>query len=184
MSMPFKTITCDTCDFTANTTSLWGRFDYVAPNGTRLDVNRTYGWCYNCQDIRAIEDLSDEEKLKNDIDTNTKKIAAIRNTSTLGRLLQMLGKDRWLINSLNKDIENNKRRLIFLHERKTPPKCLTCSGTDIIRINIPTTQGSNIEKITEFKHPNCGGHLLVKNSEWMVNVARSTKEYNLNGQLL
>lgn len=184
MSMPFKIIKCDTCDYEAHSSCIWGNFDYVDPDGTQFDVNRTYGWCYSCQDIRPIEDLSDEEQLEDGINTNFQKIADIKSSDLLGRFLQLLGKNGWQISNLKEDIKNNQRRLEFLHERKSPPKCLTCSSTDIKRLNLPNTQGSNIEKITEFKHPNCGGHLLVKNSEWMVNVALSTKEYDLNGHFL
>ena len=184
MSMPFKIITCDTCDFNASTTCLWGRFDYVSPNGTRLNVKRTYGWCYSCQDIRPIEDLSDEDKLKNDIDTNIQKIAGIRETSLLGKILQLLGKDWWPIHSLKEDIKDNQRRLKFLHKRKTPPKCLTCSGTEIETINLPNPQGKNVDKITELHHPSCGGNLLVKNSDWWINAVLHTREYNLDGAFI
>lgn len=181
MSMPYKTISCDTCDFKTSTTCLWGNFDYVAPNGTKLNINRTYGWFYDCQDIRAIEDLSDADKLKNDIETDIKKIDDIRKTDLIGKILQFLGKDKWRINSLKEDIETNQRRLEFLHERKTPSKCLVCSSAEIQIIHIPDPQGDNVDKISEFRHQNCGGNLLVHNSKWWINAALPLREYDLDG---
>lgn len=184
MSMPFRIIRCDKCDFEAYSSCIWGEYSYVSPDGSRLNVNRTYGWCYSCQDIRPVEDLSDEEKVKNDTATDIQSIADIRRTNLLGKLLQLLGKDRWQISNLKKDINNNKRRLAFLHERKSAPKCLTCSSTEIKKISIPTPQGDNVETIEDLQHPNCGGNLLVQNSQWWINVGLRTKEYDLDGRLL
>lgn len=182
--MPFKIISCDTCDFKASTTCLWGMFDYVSPDGARLDVNRTYGWCYYCQNICPVEDLSDEAKIKNDIDSKFQKIANIQNTGLIGKLLQLLGKNWVTINDLRKDIKNKQHRLTFLHERKSPPKCLVCSGSEIKKINLPNPQEENIDKIADIRHPNCGGNLLVQNSHYWINTVLPAKEYDLNGILL
>jgi len=179
--MTFRIIKCDVCDFEARSTCLWGAFDYVAPDGARLNVERSYGWCYTCEDICPIEDLSDEDQLRKEIDVDTKELTDILTVNIIYKFLQLFGRDKWRIKILKEKIEENQRRLTFLNDRKSPPKCLTCSGTKNEKIILQYPQGESIEKINDFHHPNCSGNLLVKDSQYRLNIAFPIKEYDLDG---
>ena len=49
---------CNNCDYESSTTVLWGGFNYVLKEEHNLineNVEREYGWCYDCEYICPIE---------------------------------------------------------------------------------------------------------------------------------
>lgn len=56
MSVDSSSIKCDKCDYGSSMSVVHGIFNYIS-DGSKFNVSRSYGWCFNCKDIVAIENL-------------------------------------------------------------------------------------------------------------------------------
>lgn len=145
---------CSNCTFSGTTISIWGHHLYVH-EGKEVPVNAYPGICYDCNGISPVEKLPTNQSLKN-LEGKYKEIRGYRVP-------------------LEHHYEEETLRLELLENRKTPPKCLKCGGTDIV----PFTD-SVIED--GLQHRGCGGIITHETQEYSLNMGQmSTTYYDVEG---
>lgn len=192
MSFRIDTIRCDKCDF-----SQFGFFTsavqylYLFPDGSTVDIEKDTGWCYKCRKLSIIENISlefTEKQLKEFITQRSQKELTynkIRNANLISRIFDPKKNQ---INELQKELESIEKkiwdttvRLNMLRSRKSPPKCLQCSGINFVVIRIPPFPDHFYEqKIIGFTHPECGGNFTVDFNNTFP-VRSSQKYYTFEG---
>ena len=162
MSMPFKTLSCTQCDFGKSDTILWGKFSYRFPDGETLALDRTFGWCNSCTDIKAVEELPDRicanydlRCVESDLEEELyiKKQTGLWSSFTQWWSKARLERERqYKLDALTTKKEQYLLQLRLLDGRNSPPRCLECSSTYIVQL--AELRSANA---SSFKHPGCGG---------------------------
>lgn len=183
MSMPFTQFSCDRCEFTADSTVLWGMFTYQLEDGQTMNVDRCLGWCHQCNTVTAIEDLSGEGA-RNQISEAEQELASIINKSGIWNLLNRLFSSHARLQEINHWHEkkaDGERTLAFLAHRSDPPRCLFCSSTAVAKL----PQARNVDRDNQlaigFTHPECGGQLFAIKSSYSVSIEPSNRSYSPSG---
>ncbi|MFO3796908.1 MAG: hypothetical protein ACK8QZ_06430 [Anaerolineales bacterium] len=136
MSLPVLFLACDTCGESVPTGPYLSAL-YSIPDGKRLPLRWTLGWCNLCRRARRVEDWPSGENL----DSNAASV--VREWGACPDQLE-----GWKQEKLD-DIETY-RRLQPL--RTTPNHCLDCGGTDLL----PWSYNSEGE-LTVSPHGDCSG---------------------------
>lgn len=147
--MPNSHVRCTKCDFEAAIAHRPITLEYQLPDGGTLKTGRAFGWCKDCGGIRDTERRFDTTAIRLRIAEleGRPRSAAQRLGSALSRLL---GGAR--------DVEEDeltelKAELQLAQNRRSPPRCLACSGTETIAVSYGPDDVS-----TNFIHE-CGGRL-------------------------
>ena len=82
---------CNNCDYESSSTVLWGGFNYTLEeneNSFEENVEREYGWCYNCEYICPIEIIPTIDSLEVKIEElksgyNSNKLELIKKENRL-----------------------------------------------------------------------------------------------------
>ncbi len=152
-------IYCDRCNFTSNTSRFWGSRKYLLADGREMWMAETWGWCFNCADLAAVEDLSCSE-------SDWRRASRIREAlreATLSacdcsrRVFTPLPEAR--LTALSQELEELECRLDFLSQRSATAKCLHCYSTAVAPVRSKWDGTENF--CLEFVHPSCGGGLWV-----------------------
>lgn len=186
MSLPACHIKCTRCEFVVSTSVIWGHFAYELQDGSRLDVQRTYGWCKTCESITPIEDLSPlpscDQKMKSTREELQRTLSSL--AGRLGWKKPKITELQSELQSLERSEQNIQAYNRLVNSRTSSPRCLKCSQQDILKIEVPkTTQGEKAK--IGFAHPGCGGDLTAE--EIGLRLAHSFKEtfiYDIEGNLL
>lgn len=143
---------------------------YQVDEETQLDMRYHTGWCFDCDRVRHIENLS-----------AGMSIDAIRRAA--GTLKSATAKRRWLRTAwdcqsfhwldqgskfvrefhtedwheLGRELDEEADRLVFLAQRSVPARCLECFGH-----NIAELEGVSDGDRNTVKHPGCGGDFIVE----------------------
>lgn len=179
MSMSFSIINCSKCHESWPSNKLWGKFTYELNNGLELDMDRTLGWCYSCKQVQAIE-----------------KIESIQGANDTLKSLESLYKEEqsksifWSIPYFNssemryikKKISAQKKRIEWLKKRVSKARCLTCFNTEVHALDFRAESNGN--RAIGFEHPECGGQLHTRLSEFGLNLCLDEKFYNSEGELI
>ena len=184
MSVPFDTIKCSSCDYSSWLLGRNGWKYYQLPNDEKLTVGSTWGWCYDCKELKAIESLPTQQSIAEQLHRDEAALSAIKNTGLSGKLLQLLGKDRFGIEQINDRFQNSRNWLAFLEHRSSPPRCLTCSSTHIKQLGLPETEDYKGFMLNDFKHPDCGGTLWLRQHEMRLNISYTPKCYDTEGMFI
>ena len=142
MSMPPIMYSCDRCDFKQQQSVKPVHQYYRLDNGLQLPVFRTTGWCFNCNEVQHIEDLS--------VSSIQHKIEHLETTISVLNFWDLLFAKQKIDSELNdlKDVKD-----LFL-SRVSNAKCLHCGCVDIINWGNSQDKGS-------FCHPGCEGKIKV-----------------------
>jgi len=179
MSMEDVEIWCDRCDFKSGSGRTFGRYFYELKNGQLVDLNREPGWCYRCENIESIENFSDKDFIKNEIDNNI----SARQKITTSISFKLFGHQKKHVMQFEEKIVQMNYRLFIHEQRKSLPKCLRCGSTDIISVKIPDPPEGAIEELP-IMHLKCGGRLLAKHSDFRVNIILPKLIYTLEGDFI
>ncbi len=57
MSIEVLQISCDNCNFASSDLSTWGIWEYLLPNGLRIQAQSRMGWCHDCRNVAPVEHL-------------------------------------------------------------------------------------------------------------------------------
>jgi hypothetical protein len=120
MSSRIYDIRCDKCDFTSSSMVMWGQYLYLFPDGSTLDIEKDYGWCYDCRSIRPIEILSiesSEDKLKKLIDQQSQMELTINKTKTANFISNFFGPNKNQRDQLQKNLEYTVKEIANIHIR-------------------------------------------------------------------
>lgn len=115
----------------------------------RFQFNGNKAWCCECNSVVDAERRLSALTLKKDIDA-LKKTADAR--TALDKLLDLGQQDR----EIAREIRNKETLLRISEYRETAPRCLRCSGTKILPLNID--DAGNVSNITH----RCGGKLFSR----------------------
>ena len=200
MSGPFKILTCSKCSYQTSDLMLRGHFQYCLSDGRTCGVSRALGWCAECREVRPVEVLGIDESDHHDRADASAKLAELRKPG--------------LIKALFRKSESAQRRIQYWHnrvqdlvqeievkglvygQRRSPPRCLTCGSTQVSQLpefppleaphpcgNVAGQMRSPPTKIG-FRHPDCGGEILVQPSEAWVRIRIKLRRYDIDGRLL
>lgn len=143
---------------------------YQLEDGRYIRLNWCVGWCFSCDGVQDIEDISIGDQL-----------AAIRRVSA--SLASAKSRWRWFSTALDchsfhaldegldisrefgtddfhemaKVLEEAREEIEYLSGRIAPPRCLKCSGHEVERLNLRVTETSR-----GWSHPGCGGTLEMR----------------------
>ncbi len=193
MSMPFTLIQCTRCDFGASSIELWGGFYYVLDDQRLVPLSRVLGWCHTCQSVRAIEDLSigrvHERLEEKRTEADTRRALVNRRRTRIWPLNLFLVKQRTdreieILDFYEQEVENNIALLKIIEGRHSDGKCLVCGYFRITELDVPFVYDPETTVPLGFNHPNCGGDLFAKGSNWRLNISLSNKHYDTEGAFL
>ena len=179
MSLESLSIRCEACDFASSSMRIWGQYVYKTSPHSVIYVNRTAGWCYSCQNIAPIEDFTDYEDMKQELQVYIEKRNKHEKTIRYS-LFSYVSKEHRRIRD---HIWQLSDRLIFCDERVSPPKCLECGSTDVVPVKLPY-YSDNDKHPLDFTHPNCGGKLYIKNTLIRFTMRFSERFYDAEGNRL
>ncbi len=83
------------------------------------------------------------------------------------------------ISELNSRLSTSTYWLDFITNRKSPPKCLSCGGSNFQYINTESKKSDIRENSSE--HPGCGGKLYEQESGWRLSIGVLTVLYDIEG---
>jgi hypothetical protein len=126
MSWAVKTYKCQRCHLAIGDLHTWGTREYVLPNGVRLSMDWTLGWCPDCNGICAVE-LLDPAARQRDLDHATNDLKAYGPKP--GQKADHQSVANW--NYLAGLVEDAKDSLGIAFARFGHPRCLHCGGTNI-----------------------------------------------------
>lgn len=169
LGFPIVTMTCTKCGRT-EPGMVYSRPRVYQLASTRLDMHCDTGWCFDCDCVRSVENLSPD---------NT--INAIRRAA--GALQSAVKKRTWFRkgifcksyhlldqgidclrefhtsewHALGRELDDHAARLVFLAERSVPARCLHCFGHNIVGLERPDVQQGKL-----VSHPGCEGNFVVE----------------------
>ena len=179
MSLESLSIRCEACDFASSSMRIWGQYLYKTSPHSVIYVNRTAGWCYSCQNISPIEDFTDYENVKQELQEYIEKRIAHEKTM-MYRLFSYKSKDHLYINDRIVQLTD---RLRLYENRVSPPKCLECGSTDVVPVKLPYYSDSDKHPLN-FIHPNCGGTLYIQNTMIRFTMRFTKRFYDVEGNRL
>jgi len=189
MSMPVYSIECNKCDYGVTNMLLWGHSVYADEQG-EFPCNKTYGWCNECQAIRAIEDFSDVSYQIEQIQMRTDWLSE-HNSSIWHRIFSAMGpwKARRTQAYLD-EIDKQMKTIALAHKRIGSEVCLACSSKVIQDLKLidgvlqTRSNKSPMNASINFIHPNCGGEFIVHDKEMRFSIRHKKKTYRPDGDFL
>ncbi len=189
--MPSPTdFSCDRCDFKASNLVVWGRFYYQNFDGNLIPLKRNLGWCSSCKTLSAVENLSIDKTIYDKINEYEAELNKLKNPvffikHLMGSKKKEEIKDR--IAYAQQFIKEEIELVNILRSRKTPPRCLRCSSSDVIQYKFPSAgfdESPNKLFPTGFIHPGCGGNIIMSNSGIDFMMRRKSRAYTTDGILI
>lgn len=178
MSIEPDIMTCSRCGFRTGSSRLWGIFQYIMADDIYLDVPRTAGWCYSCNNISPIENFPDRLKTEEEIGSLKKELSQI---STFK--LKFFKSARKKAEYFNEMIKEKELLLKLMKHHTSPPRCLECGSTEVKIVVFPSVDEGTTAELN-FRHPNCGGKFVVSKSEILFSMLFKPRIYNINGELI
>jgi hypothetical protein len=153
-----------------------------------VSLDRTFGWCFTCEDLVPVEDIGRIHTERDIAERNCREAEQILK-QVEGSLMSTLGFNRKQITKLKQNRDFARKKLdgvqmlynVF-QSRTSPPRCLTCGESNIVRVNIPEPPPNSVIP-TGFAHPGCGGQLIVEHTRFRI-AMKFTQEnvYSLDGK--
>lgn len=186
MSLPVSTFYCDKCDFEQGNAGTWGMKDYVLASGVRVSVNWQLGWCFDCDGLTAIEDLS----LSKCEENYTKRQQILAEHLLLHRPASMsktkLSEWENCHYYLTDEMDEVQDVIDMLKNRMNPARCLACGSTRVLADFFTNNDSwdQSQPKATGSKHPGCGGEIWMKESELRLAMKPSISSYTPEGDFI
>lgn len=183
MSVPVRVFECNKCEQAWSLTRLLGRFMYLHKN-KEIPLECECGWCYSCKSMQPIEDFSDLPELPVKLEELHNRLNALPGLVPFEFFFDIFPnvrrdrqneRDRER-SSIALKISNYSYRLEFLKERQGAESCLTCGSKGVLIF--PDRDPK------DFKHPNCGGELVLKKRNYRVMMILKNKLYDIDGAFL
>lgn len=194
MSFPVTEFTCSKCSFTGDNTVSWGKFAYELADGKLLPLERSIGWCYECDRLAGVETLdprSPQDVIFGEpMPDSAERRAELKKVKA--RLLTRLGFGKAKIKNMTDCLESTLKfeENVALYNknivsRSEPSKCLRCSSANVIILRYPHPIECAPPLPTGFIHPNCGGSILVAMSgDRLAMMFDRVRVYECSGRFL
>jgi len=193
--MPATSLTCDRCNFATSNTIFWGIFYYQINHDSFINIERSVGWCFDCQTFTPIEELNKEkataelQRLKKELSeyqeqlnkTESYKTGFITRLFTSGSKLAGL-KEK--VKYLQANVDEARLYVNLINSRKNPPRCLLCCRSNITPFVLPSVEDGSGKHLSGFIHPNCGGNIIVENEGIRISKKLRTRIYSMEGNFL
>lgn len=183
MSVNSSTIKCDKCKYTSSMSVVHGIFNYV-DNGKEYNVDRSFGWCYDCKEFVAIEYLGIDKTIDSKIKEMQEKIKFVDDAGFWLRMKSEYKKLKRDYEFYLNQIQELEWKLSFQKNNKRKPKCLVCGSENVESVNVGELDYYNPgpdKKLIDFKHPKCGGELWVVRNPIRWNVRFEPRLYDIEG---
>jgi hypothetical protein len=170
LGFPIVMMTCIKCNRTEPGIVYSRPRKYQVDSGTQLKMYYHTGWCFDCDCVRHIEDLSPCHSID-----AIRRAAATLKSATAKRKWLRTGWNcesyHWLDrgnkfvsefhtedwHALGRELEEQADRLVFLSQRSVPARCLSCFGHNIVELErVPDDDREAVI------HPGCGGYFIVE----------------------
>lgn len=184
-------ITCSNCDYVGFNSVAWGYFQYQVERRAFVSLHRSLGWCRQCLGIAAVEDLS-PEPVDSTIAEEEAKVA--KKEGEYAKYQNNIW--CWLFEGqrrreLARELRGCKERLLegmrykeLLNSRTSQARCLECSGTDVVTLEMPRPPRDGIPLVTSSIHPGCGGCFIVRGGRRIYATFLKIKVYSPEGVFL
>lgn len=156
MSFEVLEFQCDNCDFHSSDLDTWGIWEYLLPNGVRIQAEIRLGWCHDCKNIAPVEYL-DVSAAQAEVKKRQEYLATLKADSSLQEDVE----DWQFYANRLADAEDY---LSVITNRKSPPKCLSCGSDHAVAPVVSSTSGVESDGVpvpTGFTHPGCGGQITM-----------------------
>ncbi|MEY2115412.1 MULTISPECIES: hypothetical protein [Rhodanobacter] len=130
---------------------------YVLSTGAELPVRQKLGWCSQCQNTAAIENLDPSVPEQELQDIRESRLA--REGELKDRLRVFFRRPRNDVKSWDQDEQILTQTIMLLALRHNDPHCLKCGSPDVIELPPFTADLSGRPVNTGFAHPGCFGRL-------------------------
>ena len=162
----------------------WRPFAYDLGEAGIVRLERRLAWCHHCDYIVPMEDLNDIDDVVEERDKAAAYLSSLRgNDRLLMRLRNSFGDRRARIDMGDKTLAEADLRLAFLHKRQSPPKCLFCGAARVTALDFELFDESQPVAMG-FQHPNCGGEIWMRMSDFRIWPQTMRRVYDFDGQLL
>ena len=197
MSMPVNTYGCTSCDLKRWDSITWG-YRYYLYGESKARMRVAIGWCFDCNDLGAIEVLPSAEGES----ARQKKVDNLQ-AGLLAEIAKNLPKKSWWQFGESKsntqlkferEIKSAEEALLeyqlsraALSTRKSQARCLRCGAEQCVLLHPPETEYCNptVQPIPiSFEHPGCGGYLTIFNDGMRLNVRLTDNAYDLEGRFV
>lgn len=188
MSMDSAGIFCTNCDYESREVYRPILVRYVRDDGKTIEVSRTKGWCYHCNDYADIEKV-DQVILRNILQEHHQQAAALTQqlvqlqTGLLATLYNRfkIKNVAWQLQQSKADQANIELLLEFFQQRVAKPRCLKCFSEQ----TTPFSFHPDHHLSENFTH-HCGGHLRIAYDDigLRLNFRRTVFVLNTEGELL
>ena len=186
---------CNNCDYESSSTVLWGGFNYTLEeneNSFEENVEREYGWCYNCEYICPIEIIPTIDSLEVKIEElksgyNSNKLELIKKENRLIKFEPTKKRIDYLRRMMKwypDQIHGKELLITAFRNRNSKPKCLFCASDNVKYLTVPKVALTAETKKINFQHPDCGGELRIENISLAISGISTERYYNLDGCLL
>lgn len=193
MSWPVTTYYCTKCDFKQGDLVTWGTKEYVLGNGVRIQAWPRLGWCEDCRELAAVEDLSVESH-RADLDKAVNELIApgFRPVRRWWELHWFILPGLWHRkfkdwNCCVSKIDDAMDTLRLIARRKTPPRCLAC-GSNHVTAPLVTDRSewrdTSQPKKTGFVHPGCGGEMWMLMDGFRIALKPKIRRYSPEGDFI
>jgi len=162
----------------------WGPFEYDLGEAGIVRLERRLAWCHHCDDIVPMEDLNDIDNVVEERAKAAAYLSSLRGTyGLLMRLRNSFGDRRARIDMAEKALAEADLRIAFLRKRSSPPKCLFCGKDRVTALNLDLFDESRPVEMG-FQHPDCGGEIWMRMSDFRMWPQTMRRVYDFDGQLL
>jgi uncharacterized Zn finger protein (UPF0148 family) len=129
VSIPGIDLDCDKCGYQGGDSVVWGDFRYV-DGECEIPLNRTLGWCANCQALVAIEDFSDREEVAAEIEKILDEVSIVEKK---WRSISLFSNRRKQRLARLEQLAGVTKRHALIERRKGHEKCLSCGSVNVSR---------------------------------------------------
>lgn len=168
--MPSDEISCTKCSFTSSSAVLWGVYEYLLPDRTRISLECDLAWCNVCQTLVAAEKVDlrvQQEKRSRYLSDRHDALLRLDLLSAtfkarLGLAKEEMARLRSNITFYEKQVQDVTLYLNVMSQRTSPPRCLECGSVGISYVERPDLSYTKTAQVTGFRHPGCGGQFIMK----------------------
>lgn len=154
------------------------RYAYRLLGGRLVPFQPVAGWCRQCNDVCAIEELPDFGDLVERLLRAREKLGRVVNgEAAFASGNRLISRDLWsTVQELRADVEQAQAAVDWMAIRSSGPRCLRCGSLEI----------SPLDRVGEERsaaiHPGCGGRLAMLPS---VGPDKATlRIYDIEGALM
>ena len=223
MSMPSIDLKCDRCSYEACSRLLWGNYNYVYTDPidsdpidseaqkranvcnqeAAIDLDRELGWCFSCNEFKAIESLSTKGFVEI-VQACEEQIAQLTQSTFRLITLKLSKKKQQKYTNLRAKLMLAKQLLELFPSSESPtssleqkgstnkaararrPKCLSCGSDKVEAVNsdfsLPyENRHYRGAKYIGFKHPGCEGEFFAAPNDLRLNMRFYPVYFDIHG---